>query len=94
LLQNYESGKENMGIKTWTFELDGKRKVVEVQTKYIPGRRTILIDGEIMEQTLPHWFDLGSEHRFKIDEHDCILKAKPTIGTSLEYELYVDEKLI
>ena len=82
-----------MANKTWTFELDGKRRVVEIHHKSITGRCTVLLDGKIIEQSPPQLYDTSQEHRFKIDEHDCIIRVKSRY-IIFEYDLFLDGKLI
>lgn len=81
-----------MATKVWTFELDGVRQVVEVEHGWWGGKRIIKLNGKEIDRERKV-FDTGTEHRFKIDSHECQLRIR-TIFDHFEYELFIDGKLI
>ena len=80
-----------MATKVWTFELEDGRHVVEIHHGYFGGKRVLKIDGKIQEQSR-RVFDTGSEHRFVIGGHPCVLRIR-TDGLTFQFELFVDGKL-
>ncbi len=80
-----------MATKVWTFNLEDGRHVVEMQHGYLGGKRVMKVDGKVQEQSRKV-FDTGSEHRFSISGHPCVLRIL-TDGLSFQFELHVDGKL-
>jgi hypothetical protein len=81
-----------MGYRAWTIEHDGKRHTIEVDHGYWSGRRLIKVDAETIH-TSRKWWDTGSEHRFDVEEHACILKIRNS-PFHYDYELFVDGKMV
>jgi hypothetical protein len=80
--------------KTWTIDVDGRQHVVELRHGVLFGKRAITLDGnEIELEKSGDLIDTGSEHRFDVDGHACILKIRSS-GLSFDYELFVDGKLV
>ena len=85
-----------MANKTWIFELEDGRHVVEIEHGYWSGKRIIKVDGKQVEVS-GKIIDTGSEHRFEISGHKCILRIRPgTLGGlfGFEFELFLDGRLI
>jgi len=78
--------------KTWIVTLDGEKHVVELEHGYWSGKRVIKLDGQKVDESRK-WFDTGTEHRFKINEHQCILRILYRT-LHYDYELYVDGHLV
>ena len=81
-----------MKNKTWKVNLNGKETKIKLQHGYWSGKRIIEVDDQIIEET-KKFIDSGSEHRFVINEHKCILRIRPgTLGGlfGFEYDLFVD----
>ena len=78
--------------KTWTIDVDGHQHVVEVRHNIWLGNRAIILDGNTIEKSLK-LVDAGSEHRFDLDGHPCVLKIRG-LEIFFDYELYVDGKLV
>jgi len=58
----------------WTLSLDGKAHTVELDHGWLLGRRTIRLDGRVLEHTatVRHaLLDRGSRHPFQIGNHTC-----------------------
>ena len=56
------------------------------------SNRVITVDGQVVERSEKP-FDTGSEHRFEVDGHPCILRIRHQL-IGYEYELWVDGKLV
>jgi hypothetical protein len=85
-----------MANKTWTFEVEDGRHVVELEHGYWSGKRIIRVDGKQLEVSRK-FFDTGTEHRFEVSGHQCILRIRPgTLGGlfGFEFELFLDGRLI
>jgi hypothetical protein len=78
--------------KTWTIEVDGRRHSVELRHGVWSGQRAVILDGNTIEES-GQLFDTGSEHRFEVEGHPCILKIRSSV-LSFDYELYLDGKLV
>ncbi|MBN2138392.1 MAG: hypothetical protein JW720_11350 [Sedimentisphaerales bacterium] len=80
--------------KTWTLDVNGRQHIVELQHGLIFGKRAITLDGsEIELEKSGNLIDTGSEHRFDVDGHACILKIRSS-GLTFDYELFLDGKLV
>lgn len=85
-----------MANKTWTFELEDGHHEVEIEHGYWSGKRVIKVDGRKVEES-GKIIDTGSEHRFEVSAHQCILRVRPgTLGGlfGFEFELFLDGRLI
>ena len=83
-----------MAYRMWQVELDGADHRVELEHRVITmsGKRTIQVDGQVIERSSKFW-DTGTEHRFKISGHPCILRIR-NLFMGYEYELWVDGRLV
>lgn len=81
-----------MGCKTWTIELDGKRHTIDLVHGFWSGRRIVRIDGNLIHDSRK-FLDTGSEHRFDVDGHACILKIRNS-PFHYDYELFIDGKMV
>ena len=81
-----------MGYRTWDIEVDGNRHTIGVDHGFWSGKRIITLDGNVLEKS---WklVDTGSEHRFNVDGHLCILKIRNS-PFHYDYELFLDGKLV
>lgn len=85
-----------MDTKVWTFNLSDGQHEVELNHGYWSGKRLIKADGQIVEES-QKLFDAGSEHRFDLSGHPCILRIRPgPLGglAGFEFELFVDGRLV
>ncbi len=81
-----------MAKKTWTFELEDGHHVVELEHGYWFGKRIIRVDGKQLELSRK-LFDTGTEHRFEVNKHKCILRIRSgLLGFNLE--LFLDGRLV
>ena len=71
----------------------GPSGVVEMEHGFISGKRTLKVDGSIIERS-SKLLDTGSEHRFTIGSQDCVLRIRSNMGLWFDYELYVSGKLV
>ncbi len=78
--------------KTWAIDVDGHRHTIELRHGVWSGQRAIVLDGNTIEES-GKLLDTGSEHRFDVDGHPCILKIRSS-GFAFDYEFYVDGKLV
>lgn len=85
-----------MPTRVWTFEVEGKRHVVELEHGYWSGKRDIIIDGVPFEgggKFIHMIADPGSVHHFDISGIPCVLQIKGRL-LSFGYELYVGGKKV
>jgi hypothetical protein len=82
-----------MSTKVWTWNDDAERHVVEIEHSWFSGKRTLKVDGKIVETSGNKWWDTGSEHRFKAGSKDCVLRIRNN-WFGFNYELFVDGKLV
>lgn len=73
---------------SWTVELEGRRRVVELDHGTISGKREIRVDGELVEKSR-RLFDSGSSHTFQLDGHMITARIKSN-GLRFRYDLLVD----
>jgi hypothetical protein len=81
-----------MATRTWTVDVDATPHTVEVQHGYWFGKRVIRLDGHTIHDSRKFW-DTGSEHRFDLGGHPCILKIRNS-PFHYDYELFVDGRLV
>jgi hypothetical protein len=67
--------------KTWAIDVEGHRHVVDLQHGVWSGKRAITLDGNTIDEA-QNLLDTGSEHRFDVDGHPCILKIRSSMLTS------------
>ena len=73
---------------SWAVELEGRRRVVELDHGTISGKREIRVDGELVEKSRK-LFDSGSNHTFQLDGHMINARIKSN-GLTFRYDLLVD----
>jgi hypothetical protein len=81
-----------MAKKTWEFTIDGKEHKVELDHQYISSRRRIRVDGQELEldkKSSKPLLDYGSDHKFKIGNHECAVVIR-TNGITYSYDLAID----
>jgi len=78
--------------KTWSFDAGGHQHTVDLQHGVWFGKRVVTLDGRSIEDARS-FIAGGSETRFDVDAHPCILKIRSSALT-FDYELYVDGKLV
>lgn len=81
-----------MGYRAWTMDLEGETHRVEVGHGFWSGKRSIRVNGELVHESRRFW-DTGSEHRFEVGDHACVLKIRNS-PFHYDYELFVDGKLV
>ncbi|WP_373529997.1 hypothetical protein [Nostoc sp.] len=84
--------EEQMAERTWTFELDDHRHVVEIEHGGPLGTRVIQVDGQMVEDSSKFW-DTGSSYPFTIGEHECVLTIERQL-INYQYRLSVDGREI
>lgn len=80
-----------MAKKTWTFRLDDRLHVVELEHGYFSGKRIIHVDGKLLETTtkgVRAFIDFGSEHSFQIGRHPVVVHIR-TNGLTFSYDLSI-----
>ena len=82
--------------RTWTFELEDGRHVVEIEQGHWSGQRSIKVDGQQIHKSRKI---AGSEHHFDVSGHQCILRIRPGLlgilfGVGFVFELTLDGNLI
>lgn len=81
-----------MGKRTWVFELEDGRHIVELEHGYWSGKRIIRVDGKLLEVS-QKLLDTGSEHYFELNGHSCLLRIRIS-GFTPEYDLFLDGRLV
>ena len=81
-----------MVTRNWTVGLEDGSHTVEVDHRYLTGKRAIRVDGKPLQRTarVSHaLFDLGSTHPFMLGAHSCAVVIQ-TNGLTYLYDLLVD----
>ena len=60
---------------SWTVDLEGRRRVIELDHGAISGKREIRVDGKLVEKSRK-LFDSGSSHTFQLDGHMITVRVK------------------
>lgn len=84
-----------MPFRRWTFQLDDGLHTVELQHRYVSGKRIISVDGQTIEST--GWMrkiDMGSQHMFLVGTHPCELTIGRLWELGIGYELRVDGQVV
>src|SRR3712207_398869 len=79
-----------MPRKVWTIPLEDGSHTIELDHGAISGRRSIRVDGELVERSRHH-VDFGSSHTFELSGHLCEVVID-TNGLTFSYFLLVDGK--
>ena len=84
-----------MPFRRWTFQLDGRFHIVELQHGFISGKRFIRVDGQTVETTGWMWtVDMGSQHIFRVGSCLCEFSIGRLWELGIGYELYVDGEVV
>ncbi|MEM5775093.1 MAG: hypothetical protein AAGU05_08855, partial [Anaerolineaceae bacterium] len=65
-----------MTLKTWILDLDGIEHTVELEHKYGSGKRSIMVDGQVVFQSsrlIDTLCDIGSTHPIEIAGHSVLV---------------------
>jgi len=78
-----------MTTKTWNFTLEGKPHTLILEHKWLSGKRSVILDGQLLESIPPSLFASGSVHEYEVDGHSlvAVIQEKPA---SFAYDLLVD----
>lgn len=79
-----------MAKKNWSINLEDGEHKIELEHGYFSGKRIIKLDNKVIEHIHYNFFDAGSKHEFKINEHYCIVLIKMIAGIKFSYDLIVD----
>jgi hypothetical protein len=77
-----------MAKKNWTIQLEDGRHSVELDHGALSGKRRILLDGQVVEES-QKTIDIGSQHTFPLDGHECTVIIR-TNGLRFSYDLLLD----
>jgi mannose-6-phosphate isomerase-like protein (cupin superfamily) len=81
-----------MTVRTWTTDGDSPRTVRIEHWSVFSGRARITIDGKEIYLRKRSLYDIGFEHRFKLDGLPAIIRCLFRTW-HYEYELWIDGKL-
>lgn len=85
-----------MAKKEWIFELEDGQHTVELEHSYFSGKRVIRVDGNLLESStkVQHaLIDTGSEHKFNIGTHPCVVTISSN-GITFKYDLIIDGRSV
>ena len=82
-----------MAKKAWRIQLEDGEHYVELDHGTFSGKRTIEVDGKVVEQEGLNLIDFGGEHTFTIGNHECVVQIS-TEGFTYSYDLSVDGQLV
>ncbi|MFL5735449.1 MAG: hypothetical protein ACJ78Q_19995, partial [Chloroflexia bacterium] len=77
-----------MAKRTWRFQIEDRVHVVELEHGSRLGKRTIYIDGKVIEQRAKLG-DMESEYSFILKGHACVIRRKSN-GLTYTYDLEID----
>ena len=78
-----------MPTKSWIVQIEDGTHTVELTKKWFGGKRTIRVDGQIVDEYKPTWLDTGSDDVFPMGKHEGIIHSRPN-GFTTSYDLSID----
>ena len=78
-----------MTTKTWDFTLEGQSHTLTLEHGVFSGKRTIILDGQLLEHIPRNLLDTGSAHEYEVDGHSVVVVIQSKVA-SFVYDLLVD----
>jgi hypothetical protein len=82
-----------MAKKTWNIQLEDGTHTVELDKKWLSGKRTLRVDGQIVATGKSTWAYTGSDDAFQIAAHEGVVHSR-TNGFTSNYDLSIDGRSV
>ncbi len=82
-----------MPKKSWMIQLEDGTHLVELDQRWVSGKRIIRVDGQVVLESKSAPMNTGNDDEFLIGLHKCILHSR-TNGFTSNYDLSVDGRSI